>query len=354
MRLTVGHERWPVVPMQNYEFGASLVSSEVASCCIEFFSLPWTLSDNRDALRIGTSDKRHMFAFVHLSPSVDDLGDSMTHDKQPDSYATIAAWYDVEHDPLTEDIECYQALIADADLRTPEIIEVGCGTGRVLARLAAAGYSVTGVDPSEAMRQRCERRLATLPERVSRRVRLLAGDAEHLPLGDDERFDLAIFSLNTFAHLTTSQSRLTALRALAAHLRPGALLLIDLDLLGSRRLAETAGQLWWQGTWPLPENNAVLLSHFVTAAPISTPGALRVTHFYDIHEQGGEVRRAISTMSLALISKGELEVALQYAGFSVDEVFGDYELTAWDDVSSRAIFVARRAGQPAVTADQAG
>ena len=267
----------------------------------------------------------------------------------PDPYQAIGAWYDVEHDRVTEDFECFQELILQADLRAPIILDIGCGTGRVLARLAAAGYTVTGVDPSDAMRQRCARRLAALPERISRRARLLAGDAEHLPLGEGEQFDLALFSLNTFAHLLTIQARRAALAEVAAHLRPGALLLLDLDLLGTRRLAETAGQLWWRGTWPLPENNAVLLSHLMTAAPAASPGILDVTHFYDTHEQGGEVRRSISRMSLALLSKGELEVALESAGFAVDEVYGGYDLSSWDEASANAIFVARWPGSETVT-----
>lgn len=262
-----------------------------------------------------------------------------------DAYAAIATWYDVEHDRVSDDIECYQELIVQADLRAPEILEVGSGTGRVLVRLAAAGYSVTGIEPSEAMRQRCTRRLATLPERVSRRVRVLAGQAEGLPIDAEDRFDLGLFSLNTFAHLLTSQARHRALTEMYAHVRPGGMLLLDIDLLGTRRLAETAGQLWCQGTWPLPENSAALLSHLVYASPPVTPGVLRVTHFYDLHEQGGEVRRAISNMPLALLSKGEVEVALQYAGFVVEEVYGGYDLAPWDEASARAIFVARRPSQ---------
>ena len=273
----------------------------------------------------------------------------MPRDLPYDSYTAIATWYDVEHDRITEDIECYQELIVQADLRAPAILEIGSGTGRVLARLAAAGYTVTGVEPSEAMRQRCTRRLAALPERVSRRVRVLAGDAEHLALEEQDQFDLGLFSMNTFAHLLTNQARYQALRALGARLRPGALLLLDLDLLGVRRLAETAGQLWLQGTWPLPENNAVLLSHLISAAPLTTPGILQVTHMYDVHEQGGEVRRAISAMSLAMVSKGEIDVALQHAGFMVDDVFGGYDLTPWDDASSRAIFMARWPGVTGIT-----
>jgi len=180
-------------------------------------------------------------------------------------------------------------------------------------------------------------------------VWLLAGNAERLPLSEDDQFDLALFSLNTFAHLLTIPTRRAALAGTAAHLRPGALLLLDLDLFGSRRLAETAGQLWWRGTWPLPENNAVLLSHLMTAAPSPTPGVLDVTHFYDAHEQGGEVRRSISRMSLALLSKGEIEVALEFAGFSIDEVYGGYDLSPWDEASARAIFVARCPGVAAAT-----
>lgn len=270
----------------------------------------------------------------------------MAHNRLPDEprdeYAAIATWYDLEHDRVSEDIECVQEIITDADLSSPAILEVGSGTGRVLARLAAAGFSVTGVEPSEAMRQRCAARLKSLPERVSRRVRVLAGDAEHLPLADGERFDLGLFSLNTFAHLLTRQARRQALTQLAAHLSPGALLIIDLDLLGTRRLAETSGGVWWQGTWPLPENSAALLSHFVMAAPPSTPGIIEVTHMFDVHEQGGEVRRSLSTMSLALCSKGEIEVALEHAGFSIVAVYGGYDLAPWDDASARAIFTARR------------
>ena len=266
----------------------------------------------------------------------------MAQSRQHDDYASIATWYDLEHDRVTEDIECLQEIIADANLRNPTILEIGSGTGRVLARLAAAGHSVTGVEPSEAMRQRCATRLASLPERVARRVRVFAGDAEHLPFGDEERFDLGIFSLNTFAHLLTRQARSHALTELAERLNPGGLLVIDLDILGTRRLAESPGHFWWQGTWSLPENSTALLSHFVVAAPLSTPGMVEVTHMYDLHEQGGEVRRSLSTMSLALVSKGEIEVVLEHAGFTVIEVYGGYDLAPWDDASARAIFTARR------------
>jgi len=55
-------------------------------------------------------------------------------------------------------------------------------------------------------------------------------------------------------------------------------------------------------------------------------------------------------MSLALLSKGEVEVGLRYAGYHVDEVYGGYDLSPWADDSPRAIFLARWPGiRPATT-----
>jgi len=59
----------------------------------------------------------------------------MAREPLQDSYTAIATWYDVEHDRVTEDIECYQELIVQADLRAPAILEIGSGSGRVLARI---------------------------------------------------------------------------------------------------------------------------------------------------------------------------------------------------------------------------
>jgi ubiquinone/menaquinone biosynthesis C-methylase UbiE len=67
--------------------------------------------------------------------------------------------------------------VQPGDLRT--IVDVGCGTGRFSAALAAAfNADVIGVDPSRTM-------LATARSRVTHpRVDFCDGDAEHLPVAD--------------------------------------------------------------------------------------------------------------------------------------------------------------------------
>jgi SAM-dependent methyltransferase len=256
-----------------------------------------------------------------------------------DPYAEIAEWYDLEHDGFSADIEALNELLAGARERLV-VLEVGAGSGRLMAALAAAGHTITGVEPSAAMRARCAKRLAALPERVSRRARAVEGTATALNLRDDERFDVALLGLGTFGHLTSPAERAAALRLLYERLKPGGMLLLDVDIAGPRHLLESAGRLWWQGSWRAGEGGSLIVSHTIAGAPGRELGTVEVTHLYDAHEQGGALRRTLTVTALALLSRGEVELAVRHVGFTDVTIYGGYDLAPADDQSPRALVVA--------------
>src|SRR5215218_9993165 len=75
-----------------------------------------------------------------------------------DPYAEIPELYDLEHAGFSEDVDLYLRL---AEVVGDPILELGCGTGRVLGALAAAGNRVTGVDRSGPMLDRARSALQT-------------------------------------------------------------------------------------------------------------------------------------------------------------------------------------------------
>lgn len=252
-----------------------------------------------------------------------------------DAYAGIAEWYDVEHDPITEDVEAYASLIADGGGDGAQVVEIGAGTGRVAAALAVAGHNVTAVEPSAPMRARFAHRLAQLPERAARRITVVAGDAEAPAVAAPARFDVALLGQNVLAHLPLPGQRLAALRTVRTYLRPGGHLICDVDLLGPRRLLETAHQLWWQGTWPL--GSGAQLEHFVTGVPGAAAGTVELVHLYDVHAPGGAIARTTTRMTLALLTRGEVETALLAAGFTIAEVYGGYDLAPYEEGAPRGL-----------------
>ena len=257
-----------------------------------------------------------------------------------DPYASIAEWYDLEHDRLSDDIECYTSLISQRFGTRAQVLEIGSGTGRTAAALAIAGYSVTGAEPSASMRARCAERLGQLPQTVARRVAVHEGSASAPNIPADRQFDIVLLGLNVIAHLTSHEARRHALQLAARHLTPHGVLLLDLDIQGMQRLRSMPGQMLWQGTWQRTSSDE-MVTHLVVAAPGPDPHVFEVVHFYDVHAPGGNLRRWIARMDLAQLSKGEVSLLLEMTGFSVEAVYGTHALDDYDEHSPRAIFVAR-------------
>lgn len=92
------------------------------------------------------------------------------------------------------------------------VADLGCGDGRNLAALAAAGLDATGLDVSATALERAQRRL----EASGLTARYLHADAMRIPL-DDASVD-AVTCLDVFSHLVEPEA---ALSEVARVLRPG-------------------------------------------------------------------------------------------------------------------------------------
>ena len=97
---------------------------------------------------------------------------------QDDIRATAAQYYDI-NPTIPDDRAFYTARVPSADAA---VLELGCGTGRVLLPLAAACGCIHGLDRSPAMLARCRQKLqaAGLPPT---RARADLGDITHCALG---------------------------------------------------------------------------------------------------------------------------------------------------------------------------
>jgi SAM-dependent methyltransferase len=142
-----------------------------------------------------------------------------------------------------QDAEVYDELAADVS--TPAVVdpvvdvladlagdgaalEMGIGTGRIALPLARRGVPVHGIDVSAPMvaRLRAKPGGADLPVTV--------GDFATTSAGG--RFRLVFLVWNAITNLTTQDEQVACVQNAAAHLEPGGLLLVEVDLPGLRRL----------------------------------------------------------------------------------------------------------------------
>jgi S-adenosylmethionine-dependent methyltransferase len=121
------------------------------------------------------------------------------------------------------------------------ILEIGAGTGRYTLALCRRGYSVTAVDLSAALLQRCKLRLAA--EQLHGQVQFVVADARDLHAVPATAFE-AVLLMGPLYHLVFEEDRREAVRQAADRLRSGGLLfsthLSRLGVLGDlmRRMPE--------------------------------------------------------------------------------------------------------------------
>jgi len=105
------------------------------------------------------------------------------------------------------------------------ILELGCGTGAHAEHLACMGYTVHGVDMSEAMLARAETRKATLSPEVAARLSFGLGDVRTVRTG--ETYDAVISLFHVMSYQATNADLEAAFETASVHLQPGGLFLFD-------------------------------------------------------------------------------------------------------------------------------
>ena len=96
-----------------------------------------------------------------------------------------------------------------AEAAGPPVLELACGTGRLVCRFARAGFQVTGLDFSQAMLDVARQNVAYFPPHARRRVTLLRADMSDFSL--DDQFGLIVLADNSFRELADRESQVSCL-----------------------------------------------------------------------------------------------------------------------------------------------
>ena len=250
----------------------------------------------------------------------------------------LAEYYDLEYAAHDEDLGFYvQYALAMDPRRELPLLELGCGTGRVAVALASAGFRVTAVDVSPGMLDACRAKSAAAD--VAERITVVQADMRDLRGVPPGPYNIAYCAINTFAHLLTTEDQLAMLAAVRDRLVQHGLLVLDLTPPLPHLMPPTDGDVMLQGTYPLSDGSLV---HKTVAgwADHSTQTHL-VTLFYDREGPDGTATRTSQTFSLRWTGRYEMELLLRVAGYTLEKLYGDYDLGEYGEDSERMIFVAR-------------
>ncbi|MBA2753733.1 MAG: class I SAM-dependent methyltransferase [Chloroflexia bacterium] len=256
-----------------------------------------------------------------------------------DPYAAIAAYYDLEHGHFDEDVQ----MTLDFALATGDpVLEIGCGTGRLLGPLLAAGHRVTGLDRSEAMLDRARDALAR--DGFGDRVRLVVAEATAAARDERGTYGLVILALNGLMHLETPAAQRRTLAAARAALDPRGLLLLDMVNPTPDVLRGFEPGVIHEGHWELSGGGQV--DKFASRIVRHESQQIETRLWYDRVEPDGSFHRTTAGFTLRWVTRAELELMLELAGFADWQVYGSYDLDPFDARSDRLIVAAEASPSP--------
>ncbi|MFZ0820173.1 MAG: class I SAM-dependent methyltransferase [Candidatus Acidiferrales bacterium] len=221
------------------------------------------------------------------------------------------------------------------------VLELGCGTGRVLLPIARAGIRITGFDLSEHMLARLRARLAEEPASVRERVELVQGDMTKLDLG--RKFRLITIPFRPFQHLLTVKDQIACLRGIGRHLAPGGQLILDFFQVDPRGMFDPAFQK--EGapkTFDLPDGRHVERTERIAAFHRGTQvNDIELIHY--VTHPDGRKERLVYAFPMRYFFRYEVEHLLALCEMRAKAIYGDYDRSPLGDTSPDMIFVAEKA-----------
>jgi SAM-dependent methyltransferase len=264
----------------------------------------------------------------------------MNHAGGYDDYDFVAELYDqVVPYSTRPDIDFFVEAAQEAG---GPVLEVGCGTGRILIPTAQAGVEITGLDLSPHMLRVCQERVQAETEPIRSRIRLVQADMRNFDLG--QVFNLATLPFRPFQHLTSVEDQISCLRSIHRHLVEGGRVILDLFNPSLERLvSDDLGQEYGdEPEFTTPDGRRVVRHHKIVSRDYANQ-VNQVELIYYVTHPGGHEERLVHAFPMRYLFRFEAEHLLVRCGFEVEQVYSDYDKSPFGSkYPGELIFVASK------------
>lgn len=240
-------------------------------------------------------------------------------------------YYDMLYQDRAIDFVMWEKFAKEAN---GHILDVGCGTGRLLHFLADQGFSITGIDISlDAVQQ-------ALAKGKSKKVSIFNADMRNFDL-QRKSFGLAFMVHNTLLYCLSMEDQLGCLQSIHKHLSPDGRLIIDI-FMPSYNSTDLGAQGKFHFGKEFIDDEGYIVQWFFSYSASFNDQKMDCTQILDKIDRAGIVHRSTIRFQQRFVYRCEMELLLKVAGFGLETIYGDYKFSSLHDQSERMIFVAKK------------
>lgn len=208
------------------------------------------------------------------------------------------------------------------------VLDLGCGTGRLAARIAEEGFEVVGAEPAAGM-------IGVARSRAGgERVEWVQTSGEALDLG--RRFKLIYMTGHAFQAVPTDEEATALLASVARHLEPEGRFIFE-----TRNPADAAWERWEGPRAEVASEEYGRMYEDYEIDDSEAPDRISMTHHIHLVDRGEEL---VGHSRLRFPSKELVEAQFVEAGLELVEWYGDWDGSPLLDDSAEMIAVTRAHG----------
>lgn len=199
------------------------------------------------------------------------------------------------------------------------VLDIACGTGRILLPCLQAGIDIEGLDLFEPMLKPLRAKAAAL----GLAPRLHQADMSDFSL--PRRFGLIMIPFNAFIHNMTQEAQIRCLQLCREHLLPGGLLAFDTFFPAVEAIGTPANTRVMEGEFPHPETGLPMRMYDTRTFDRVAQTQHSINEVELLAADGSVQTVHRSEIRSRYMYKNEMELLLRVAGFARWEIYGDFD-----------------------------
>jgi SAM-dependent methyltransferase len=256
-----------------------------------------------------------------------------------DSYHVAAKYYDGAYGAMRDLVDAPFYLSLAREFGGP-VLEIGCGTGRVLLPIAREGIEIHGVDNSGPMIGILKENLARENPRVASKVTIHSGDMREFRL--NRSFPLVMIPFRPMQHMHTVADQLSALMSAAIHVAEGGTLAFDVFYPKFEVLPLGIGEERLEAEWPSPlDPETVTRRYFRKDAVDKINQTYSLTFIFRSYRKGQLTLEEHDTLKMSYYTYPHLRALFRLAGLEPIAEYGSFAKTPLDNTAEEMIFLLR-------------
>jgi SAM-dependent methyltransferase len=218
------------------------------------------------------------------------------------------------------------------------VLELGCGTGRILIPIAQEGIESHGLDMNREMLGVCETKARALN---LQNVHLKCSSMDRFEY--EEKFSLIYIPFRSFQHLLTLEEQLRCLELIRNHLKEDGLFIMDVFAPNISKIAGYEKKHDWEKEFSRKNaQTESTITRYYQASPDLAAQTIDVSMKWEERDdQGVVVARKKGEFRLRYIFRYELEHLLVRSGFE-PAIYGHFDERQYDYVSGEIVAICKK------------